>query len=94
MKSRVNLHNSCNEGVDASDDLLLSIFSLVTVCILLDPAETLVSSVSLLSGRQRWKSAEYVALSISVSLSPFYSACLSQCFWNDTEKISMSLCKC
>ena len=24
MKSMVNLHNSCNEGVDASDDLLLS----------------------------------------------------------------------
>ena len=24
MKSTVNLHNSCNEGVDASDDLLLS----------------------------------------------------------------------
>ena len=22
MKSMVNLHNSCNEGVDASDDLL------------------------------------------------------------------------
>ena len=69
-------------------------FFLVTVCILVDPAETLVSSVSLLSGRQRWKSAENVALSISVSLSSFYSACLSQCFWNDPEKISMSLCKC
>ena len=38
--------------------------------------------------------AENVALSISVSLSPFDSACLSQCFWNDTEKISMSLRKC
>ena len=25
MKSMVNLHNSCNEGVDASDDLLLSL---------------------------------------------------------------------
>ena len=24
MKSMVNVHNSCNEGVDASDDLLLS----------------------------------------------------------------------
>ena len=58
------------------------------------PAETLVSLVSLLSGRQRWKSAEHVALSISVFLSLFYSACLSQCFWNDTEKISMSLRKC
>ena len=59
-----------------------------------DHAETLVSLVSLLSGRQRWKSAEHVALSISVFLSPFYSACLSQCFWNDTERISMSLRKC
>ena len=49
-----------------------------------------MSSVSLLCGRQRWKSAEHVALSISVSLSPSYSACLSQCFWNDTEKMSMS----
>ena len=65
-----------------------------TVCFLLDTAETLVSLVSLLSGRQRWKSAEHVALSISVFLSLFYSACLSQCFWNDTEKISMSLRKC
>ena len=69
-------------------------FFLVTVCFFLDPAETLVSLVSLLSGRQRWKSAEHVALSISVFLSPFYSACLSQCFWNDTERISMSLRKC
>ena len=41
--------------------------------VLLDPAETLVSLVSLLSG----KYAEHVALSISVYLSPFYSA-LSQ----------------
>ena len=65
-------------------------FFLVKVCFLLDPAETLMSLVSLLSGRQRWKSAEHVALSISVFLSPFYSACLSQCFWNDTERISMS----
>ena len=37
----------------------------------LDPAETLVSLVSLLSGRQRWKSAEHVALSTSVFLTPF-----------------------
>ena len=38
---------------------------------LLDPTKTLVSLVSLLSGRQRWKSAEPLALSISVlMLSP------------------------
>ena len=67
---------------------------LVTVCFLLDPAEILVSLVSLLSGRQRWKSADPAALSISVFLSSFYSAHLSQCLWNDTEKISMSLRKC
>ena len=43
--------------------------------VLLDPAKTLVSFVLLLSGRQRWTSAEHVALSISVfMLSPFYSA--------------------
>ena len=42
------------------------------------PRKTLVSLVLLLSGRQRWTSAEHVALSISVYLlSPFYSA-LSQ----------------
>ena len=52
-------------------------FFLVTVCFLLDPAETLVSMVSLLSGRQWWKSAEHVAVSISVFLSPFL-LCLSQ----------------
>ena len=46
--------------------------------VLLDPTKTLVSLVLLLSGRQRWASAEHVALSISVFLlSPFYSA-LSQ----------------
>ena len=40
--------------------------------VLLDPAKTLVSLVLLLSGRQRWTSAEHVALSISVFLlSPF-----------------------
>ena len=52
---------------------------LVTRCVvLLDPAKTLVSLVLLLSGRQRWTSAEHVGLSISVSLlSLFYSA-LSQ----------------
>ena len=58
------------------------------------PAETLVSLVSLLSGRQRWKSAEHVAPSISVFLFPFHSACLSQCFWSDAERMSMSLRKC
>ena len=63
--------------------------------VLLDPAKTLVSLVLLLSGRQRWTSAEHVALSISVSLlSPFYSALSQSVFWNDTEKISMSLRKC
>ena len=46
------------------------------------PAETLVSLVSLLSGRQRWKSAEHVALSISVFLSPFL-LCLSQSVFLD-----------
>ena len=46
--------------------------------VLLDLAKTLVSLVLLLSGRQRWTSAEHVALSISVFLlSPSYSA-LSQ----------------
>ena len=40
-------------------------------------------------------SAEHVALSISVSLlSPFNSALSLSVFWNDTEKISMSLRKC
>ena len=71
-------------------------FSWSRYVVLLDPAETLVSLVSLLSGRQRWTSAEHVALTISVFLlSLFYSA-LSQSvfFWNDTEKISMSLRKC
>ena len=33
-----------------------------------------------------WKPAAHVALSISVL--PFLLPCLSQCFWNDTEKIS------
>ena len=46
--------------------------------VLLDPARTQVFLVLSLSGRQRWTSAEHVALSISVYLlSPFYSA-LSQ----------------
>ena len=63
--------------------------------VLLDPAETLVSLVLLLSGRQRWTSAEHVALSISVFCCLLFTLpCLSQCFWNDTEKISMSLRKC
>ena len=46
-------------------------FSWSRYVFLLYPAETLVSLVSLLSGRQRWKSAEHVALSISVSFSLF-----------------------
>ena len=46
-------------------------FSWSRYVVLLDPAKTLVSLVSLLSGRQRWKSVEHVALSISVFLSPF-----------------------
>ena len=63
--------------------------------VLLDPAKTLVSLVLMLSGRQRWTSAEHVALSISVFCCLlFILPCLSQCFWNDTEKISMSLRKC
>ena len=69
-------------------------FSWSRYVVLLDPAETLVSLVSLLSGRQRLKSAEHVALSISVTLSPCTLLCLSQCFWSATEKISMSLRKC
>ena len=53
-------------------------FSWSRYVVLLDPAETLVSLISLLSGRQRWTSAEHVALSITVFLlSSFYSA-LSQ----------------
>ena len=52
-----------------------------------------MSLVLLLSGRQRWASAEHVVLSISAFLlSPFYSA-LSQSvfFWNDTERLA---CPC
>ena len=40
--------------------------------VLLDPAKTLVSLVLLLSGRQRWTSAEHVPLSISVCLLRFF----------------------
>ena len=52
-------------------------FSWSRYVFLLDPAETLVSLVSLLSGRQRWKSAEHVALSNSVLFVSFF-LCLSQ----------------
>ena len=41
------------------------VFSWSRYVFLLDLAEVLVSLVSLLFGRQRWKSAEHVALSIS-----------------------------
>ena len=44
--------------------------------VLLDPAKTLVSLVLLLSGRQRWTSAEHVALGISVSLLSLFLLCL------------------
>ena len=63
-----------------------------------DPAETLVSLVSSLSGQQRWNlvfvrehlnDPEHLCIFVSFVL------CLSQSvFWNDTEKISMSLRKC
>ena len=45
--------------------------------VLLDPAETLVSLVLLLSGRQRWTSAEHVVLSISAFLLSPFLPCLA-----------------
>ena len=69
------------------------VFSWSRYVFLLDPAETLVSLVSLLFGRQRWKSAEHVALSISVFL--FLFLCLSQSvFLERYREDSMSLRKC
>ena len=55
--------------------------------VLLDPTKRLVFLVLLLSGGQRWASAEHVALSISVFLfSPFYSALSQSVFLErDTE---------
>ena len=55
-----------------------------------------MSLVLLLSGRQRWTSSEHVGLSISVFVVNFFLLCLVSVsvFWNDTEKISVSLRKC
>ena len=60
---------------------------------LLDTAETLVSLVSLLSGRQRWKYAEHVALSISAFFTSL-SLLASVSVFGTRQKISMSLRKC
>ena len=65
--------------------------------ILLDPAETLVSLVSLLSGQQRWNlvnmrehltASEYLCI-----LCLLFSLLVSVSVWNVTEKISMPLRK-
>ena len=68
-------------------------FFLVTDVVLLDRAGTLVSLVSLLSGRKRWTSAEHVALSISVSLVSYFYSALSQSVFFGTIQRGLA-CPC
>ena len=74
-------------------DMLFSWIPRKRYVVLLDPAETLVSLVSLLSGRQRWKSAEHVALSISVFLlSPFLLCLVSVSVFGTIQRILACPC--
>ena len=70
----------------------------VTVFILLDPAETLVSLVSSLPGQQLWNLVnmrEHLnGLKHLCMFVFFFTLLVSVSVWSDTEKISMSLRKC
>ena len=92
MKSMVNLHNSCNEGVDASDDLLLTTgyepkahdFYETTV----EPYVQLLNSPALLSKKASTADPDYDDASLEDMLHQVHRA---QVYHSLREDLSVSL---